>query len=249
MPNRIIKESICTSENIDNLTLEEERFFYRLLVNCDDFGRMDARTQILRAKCFPLKVDSIKPESIEKWLMALAREELVTLYEFEGKRYLQFNTWDKHQQVRATKSKYPAPDDDGVNLISFDINGNQEISNVPVIDIRNRNRNTLIEAQLAQKPKPKSEKVQYAEFVHMKESDYQKLIDRFGEAAVIRMIETLDNYKGANGKKYKDDYRAILNWVVERVSKEAPQLIPASPNKDPAEKYIEAFDEFADKGG
>lgn len=249
MPNRIIKESICTSENIDNLTLEEERFFYRLLVNCDDFGRMDARTQILRAKCFPLKVDSIKPESIEKWLMALAREDLITLYEFEGRRYLQFNTWEKHQQVRASKSKYPAPDDEGVILISIDINGNQEKSNVPVIDIRNRNRNTYIDAQTAQKPEPKSEKVQYAEYVRMKESDYQKLVTRFGDAAVKRMIEVLDSYKGANGKKYKDDYRAILNWVVERVQKDAPHLIAASPNKDPAEKYIAAFDEFADKGG
>jgi hypothetical protein len=34
------------------------------------------------------------------------------------------------------------------------------------------------------------------------------------------MIEVLDNYKGANGKKYKSDYRAILNWVVERVERE-----------------------------
>ena len=35
-----------------------------------------------------------------------------------------------------------------------------------------------------------------------------------------RMIEVLDNYKGQNGKKYSSDYRAILNWVVERVNEE-----------------------------
>ena len=49
MPNRIIKESICTSDTIDQLSPEEEIFFYRLIVNCDDYGRMDARPQILRA--------------------------------------------------------------------------------------------------------------------------------------------------------------------------------------------------------
>ena len=34
------------------------------------------------------------------------------------------------------------------------------------------------------------------------------------------MIEILDNYKGQNGKKYKSDYRAILNWVVKRYEEE-----------------------------
>lgn len=31
------------------------------------------------------------------------------------------------------------------------------------------------------------------------------------------MIEILDNYKGAKGKRYKSDYRAILSWVVNRL--------------------------------
>ena len=35
MPNRIIKETICTSDTIDLLNAEEERLFYRLLVNAD----------------------------------------------------------------------------------------------------------------------------------------------------------------------------------------------------------------------
>ena len=39
MPNRILKDSICTSPNIDTLSREAEVFFYRLLVQCDDHGR------------------------------------------------------------------------------------------------------------------------------------------------------------------------------------------------------------------
>ncbi len=35
----------------------------------------------------------------------------------------------------------------------------------------------------------------------------------------------LDNYKGASGKRYKSDYRAILNWVPERVLSEK-KVIP-----------------------
>lgn len=57
----------------------------------------------------------------------------------------------------------------------------------------------------------------YAEFVSMTESEYQKLISQYGEEKVKEMITVLDNYKGANGKKYKSDYRAILNWVADKV--------------------------------
>ena len=55
MSNRILKESICASENIDGLSAFQETFFYRLIVNCDDYGRMDARAKILAARLFPLK--------------------------------------------------------------------------------------------------------------------------------------------------------------------------------------------------
>ena len=85
MPNRIIKESICTSENLNNLSLEEEVFFYRLITQCDDFGRMDARPQILRAKCFPLRTDTIHQHDVESWLQALVRENLITIYTVDGK--------------------------------------------------------------------------------------------------------------------------------------------------------------------
>lgn len=111
MPNRILKETICTSENLALLSAEEEVFFYRLIVNCDDFGRMDARPQVLLAKCFPLKVLDIPLERITEWLSALERAGLILLYEAEGGRYLQLRTWEKHQRVRNKKSRYPAPPD------------------------------------------------------------------------------------------------------------------------------------------
>ena len=127
MPNRIIKESICTSENIDSLTPFQETFFYRLIVNCDDFGRMDARAKILAAKLFPLK--DVRASQIEDALRALTSAELVTLYMVDGKPFLQMNTWDRHQQVRNHKSKYPSPDESNCNqLQSIDINCNQVIS-------------------------------------------------------------------------------------------------------------------------
>ena len=126
MPNRMLKESICTSCEIDRLSLEGERFFYRLIVQVDDFGRTDARLPILRSKCFPLKVDQVKDKDIEKWLKELVNIGLVCIYCVDNKPYLYFVNWDKHQQKRAKHSKYPAPDD---GLISDDVICNQAITN------------------------------------------------------------------------------------------------------------------------
>ncbi|BES65872.1 hypothetical protein SANA_23110 [Gottschalkiaceae bacterium SANA] len=61
---------------------------------------------------------------------------------------------------------------------------------------------------------PKVPKITYAENVLMTEAECQKLVDKHGQAATDWMIDALDNYKGAHGKKYASDYRAILSWVV-----------------------------------
>ena len=108
MPNRIIKESICASENIDRLNPFHETFFYRLIVNCDDYGRMDARPKILASRLFPLR--DLESHEVIGALNALRDADLILIYEVEGKPYLQMRTWDKHQQVRAKRSKYPSPE-------------------------------------------------------------------------------------------------------------------------------------------
>lgn len=109
MPNRIIKESICTSENIDRLTEFEEITFYRLIVNVDDYGRLDARPKLIAARLFPLK--DVKVNKVEDALFALAEAELIDLYKVGGKPYLQMRTWANHQTIRNKRSKYPGLDD------------------------------------------------------------------------------------------------------------------------------------------
>lgn len=86
-------------------------------------------------------------------------------------------------------------------------------------------RNALKERKVKEIKKENIKK-KFAEFVMMTEDEHQKLVDKHGERKVARMIEVLDNYKGANGKKYKSDYRAILNWVVKRVEEEGQRQPP-----------------------
>lgn len=66
----------------------------------------------------------------------------------------------------------------------------------------------------------KAKKYKYAEFVSLTRGEYAKLCVLYSDEGAKRMIEILDNYKGANGKRYKSDYRAILNWVVDRYNEE-----------------------------
>ena len=50
--------------------------------------------------------------------------------------------------------------------------------------------------------KKKIEKTQYAEFVFMKEEEYDKLVSQYGSDFTKKCVEILDNYKGSSGKKY-----------------------------------------------
>lgn len=130
MPNRIIKESICTSDTIDGLSWFEEVLFYRLMVNVDDYGRFDARTPILKARLFPLKAN-VTEKTIEQALNRLVTVGLVRTYTVEDKPFLQLLTWERHQQIRNSKSKYPGPEK--ADLKSIEINCNQLKSIAPVI--------------------------------------------------------------------------------------------------------------------
>ena len=108
MPDRIIKESICTSDTLNQLSDFEERFWHRLIVNCDDYGRFDARPAILKGRLFPL-MEGKTLKDMSNTLSKLASVGLVELYEVDGKPFLHVVTWDKYQRIRAKRSKFPEP--------------------------------------------------------------------------------------------------------------------------------------------
>lgn len=108
MPNRILREGILSSERIDALPSWAAEVFYRRLHSVvDDFGRYYARAELLRAACYPLKLDDVSNADIETWVADCENAALLTTYMIEGKRYLQLR--DFRQQRRAEASKYPNP--------------------------------------------------------------------------------------------------------------------------------------------
>lgn len=109
MPNRIIREGWIESPRIDQLTPLAERFFLRLCLRADDFGRYHATPQLLKSNLFPLRED-VKTAQIEGWLGECVGVGLLTRYEHDGKAFLEIPRFE--QRMRAAKSKFPTPPTD-----------------------------------------------------------------------------------------------------------------------------------------
>jgi hypothetical protein len=106
MPTRLLREGILKSEPVDSLSEPEELFYRRLMSVVDDFGRIEADARILRAECYPLRVDRVTLQQIEAWVAAVEAAQLIATYEVDGKRYLEYLKLGK---PRATKSRFPDP--------------------------------------------------------------------------------------------------------------------------------------------
>lgn len=120
MPNRLLREGICSSDAIESLSPELEVMFYRLLVVCDDYGYMDARPPILKAQCFPLK-DSATQAKIQSWIDELAKQGLIAVYEKDNKQFLAICKWEQRARSR---QKYPGPMDEGCQSIDRQLSDN-----------------------------------------------------------------------------------------------------------------------------
>lgn len=63
----------------------------------------------------------------------------------------------------------------------------------------------------AKKKAPPAKK-KYADRVSMTETEYNKLLDRFGASELKMWITRLSDYKVSTGKSYASDYQTIINW-------------------------------------
>jgi hypothetical protein len=107
MPNRVIREGILTSTRVDQVaTIPAREVFYRRLQSVvDDYGRFTGDARVIRAACYPLRLDSITERDIAEHLRECERAELLRLYSVDGKPYLELI--DFNQQLRIKRSKYP----------------------------------------------------------------------------------------------------------------------------------------------
>lgn len=216
MPNRIIRESICTSDSVDKLSWFEEVLFYRLIVNCDDFGRFDGRAAVVKNRLFPLK-ENLTLKTVENALHGLASAGLIALYVFEGKRFLYLPTWGKYQTQRAKVSKFPSPDG---GKQADEIICKQMHADVPVFENReSRIEYAIRDAEDSAEPQaislPLNDGTEYSVSV-------EQCQDWAGLYPAVDVIQQLRNMRGwldANPAKRKTK-RGINAFIVRWLAKE-----------------------------
>lgn len=133
MPNRIIRSDINRSERVNQLDAAEEVFYRRLLNEVDDHGLFDARTSILRATLFSLRLDRVREADITRWMAACQKAGLIVLYEAGGKPYLKvLNTrWQARSAPKyplpPTKSQPPDTSDNNCKQLHADENNREQL--------------------------------------------------------------------------------------------------------------------------
>jgi len=84
--------------------------------------------------------------------------------------------------------------------------GNQQVGNKSIKKEKNEKIKNMFDEP------PDNKKKKFMEFVFLKDEEYKKLIEKFGEEATKTEIYKLNNYIGSKGVKYKSHYHTILNW-------------------------------------
>lgn len=147
MPNRILRDW-TDSEKVDQLTVFAERFFTRLIMKADDYGRYPANPQLLKSNLFPLRTD-IRSTEISLWTAECEKHGLITTYRVVSKEYIQII--DFGQRLRIKKEKYPAPEStERMTVISQADDGH--------VSDRNETKRNEVEEEM-QKQKAKADKV------------------------------------------------------------------------------------------
>ena len=114
MGNRIIKESIRTSEKLAAVSDFAYRVWTSLITMADDTGCGDGRAAIIKGFAFPLRQEATI-EGIRAAMEELEAAGCIRRYTVEGREYFCFPNWERHQRIRNVKPKFPGPDQaDGV---------------------------------------------------------------------------------------------------------------------------------------
>ena len=223
MPNRIIKETIKSSPEIDELSWFEEVVFNRLIVTVDDYGCYDGRVIVLKNALFPTK-DNVTKKAVEDAIEKLERVKLLERYEAEGKPYIHLTTWEEHQRIRNKHRKYPVPGIDGDSLTNDgQMSADCQLESEYEYESKSEKESTKKFAP------PTLEEVEEYCRERNNHLDAKRFFDYFNEG----------DWKDSNGKKVKNWKQKIITWENYIPSKESETLPFYDPTNNPQISDIE----------
>ena len=205
---RMFAKTIVLSDAFLDMPLSARALYMTLGVVADDDGFVNNPKSIMR-QCGASQ-DDMNVLLVKKFLIAF-ESGVVVIKHWRINNYLRS---DRYQETKYLDEK---------NQLRIEENGSyttkDSVGIPPGIPSGNPDKNREDKNRLDKNREEENTRAR-AENVTMTDAEYQKLIDKYGENDTSRLIEILDNYKGQSGKKYKSDYRAILNWVVDRLQEE-----------------------------
>lgn len=216
MGNRMIKESIRTDKQVNELSDFCFRLWTYLLTYVDDYGRGNADPDLLKGFCFARRKD-VTTKHIEKGLEELQSVDLIRLYRVEDEIYLYFPTWEKHQRIQTKKSKCPEPVDTEKNFHTVAHGGIEysTVSNGNPPPETNMNRNQ-IEIETNSKPNINYYK-RGAKNIQVVEAEEKKAIFELctntGELYPFYQ-DDVDSYKGLYPSvNVEQEMRNMIGWL------------------------------------
>lgn len=87
-----------------------EIFYRRLQSIVDDYGRHEARLQILRSFLYPAQLEAAPEVKIAEWIQACEKAGLILRYEVCGRNFVEIRKFG--QRLRLMRSRFPSPDQD-----------------------------------------------------------------------------------------------------------------------------------------
>ena len=221
MPVRMLREGILTSERIDLLSPSGEVFYRRLMSVVDDYGLFSANPKLVRAACYPLKLDTVNDAHIADWLQECAKASLVLCYEVAGKQYLEVQ--DFRQQVRSKHSKFPDPLSVVINCLAdakqvhesahLDGDGDGDV-------VEDGNSSTDVEVAIGDAESPSGSKVPdcphqqlielYAK--HLPELPYPRIWEGERQKSMRARWRWVLTAKQKNGQQYATDEASAVAW-------------------------------------
>ena len=113
---RTIKPGFFRSDDVTPLTYRARITWVGLWTYVDDEGRGRDNARIIKGELWTLEDDMTHVE-VEEDLDELDRNDRISRYEVDGKRFLVINKWLDHQVIsRPTPSRFPEPTEENMQL-------------------------------------------------------------------------------------------------------------------------------------
>jgi hypothetical protein len=214
MPNRILRDW-TDSETVDQLSIQAERFFTRLIMKADDYGRYTANLKMLKSTLFPLKTD-VRETDISLWLTECEQCGLIALYNIAMRDYLQIENFK--QQLRQKNEKYPPP-----------TNGKP--------DDKQMHSTRIADAQqtpVNSPPETKRSRKEEEESIYISENFFSDLT--VGELSSEQLINFWQAFKIQCGKDYHPNRNEVIkhfrNWLKNEKNGRASTPTGNKSNRD-----------------